>query len=66
MSSESSDLETSKESEIVKAYNKEILELSGISVVDVKVIHQFHDRLAYCVQSLQTMGKLVQVNGTYQ
>jgi len=53
-----------KDSEIVKAYNKEILELPVISGVDVKVIHQFHERLAYCVQSLQLiMGKLDQVNG---
>ena len=52
-----------KESEIVKAYNKEILELPVISGVDLKAIHQFHERLAYCVQSLQTMGKLDQVNG---
>ena len=52
-----------KESEIVKAYNKEILELPSISGVDVKAIHRFHERLAYCVQSLQTMGKLDQVNG---
>ena len=52
-----------KESEIAKAYNKEILELPGISGVDVKAIHQFHDSLAYSVQSLQTMGKLDQVNG---
>ncbi|XP_022805993.1 uncharacterized protein LOC111343117 [Stylophora pistillata] len=52
-----------KESEIVKAYNKEILELPVIFGVEVKAIHQFHERLAYCVQSLQTMGKLDQVNG---
>ena len=52
-----------KDSEIVKAYNKEILELPVISGVDVKAIHQFHERLAYCVQSLQTMGNLDQVNG---
>ena len=52
-----------KDSEIVKAYNKEILELPVISGVNVKAIHQFHERLAYCVQSLETMGKLDQVNG---
>ena len=52
-----------KESEIVKAYNKEILELPSISGVDVKAIHWFNERLAYGVQSLQTMGKLDQVNG---
>ena len=52
-----------KKSEIVKAYAKEILELSVISGVNVKKIHEFSDRLAYCVQSLETMGKLEQVNG---
>ena len=52
-----------KDSEIMKAYNKEILDLPVISGVDVKAIHQFHERLAYCVQSLETMGKLDQVNG---
>ena len=55
--------EYGKDSEIVKAYNKEILELPVTSDVDVKEIHQFHERLAYCVQSLETMGKLDQVNG---
>ena len=52
-----------KESEIVKAYNKEILELPVISGVNVKKIHEFTDRLTYCLQSLETMGKLEQVNG---
>ena len=51
-----------KESEIVKAYNKEILELPVISGVNVKKIHEFTDCLTYCVQSLETMGKLEQVN----
>ncbi|XP_068738114.1 uncharacterized protein [Montipora capricornis] len=52
-----------KDSEIVKAYNKEIVALPVFSGVHLKAIHQFHERLAYCVQSLQTMGKLDQVNG---
>ena len=47
-----------KESETVKAYNEEILELPGISGVDVKAIHQFHEPLAYCVQSLQKNGDI--------
>lgn len=47
----------------MKAYNKEILELPVISGVNVKKIHEFTDRLTYCVQSLETMGKLEQVNG---
>ena len=52
-----------KESEIVKAYNKEILELPVISGVNVKKNHEFYERLTYCVQSLETMGKLDKVNG---
>ena len=52
-----------KDSEIVKAYNKEMLELPVIFGVDVKAIHRFNERLTYCVQSLQKMGKLHQVNG---
>ena len=52
-----------KEFEIVKAYMKQILELPHIADVDVKKIHEFSDKLAYCVQSLETMGKLQQING---
>ena len=52
-----------KESEIVKAYSKEILELQAFSGVNVKKVHEFSDRLTYCVQSLETMGKLQQVSG---
>lgn len=39
------------------------MELSVISGVNVKKIHEFSDRLTYCVQSLETMGRLEQVNG---
>ena len=35
-----------KDPEIVKVHNKEILEVPVISGVDVKAIHQFHERLA--------------------
>ena len=34
-----------------------------ISGVDIKIVHEFSDRLTYSVQSLETMGKLEQVNG---
>ena len=52
-----------KESEIVKAYTKQILELPTITEVNVKKMHEFSEKLSYCVQSLETMGKLQQVNG---
>ena len=39
-----------KESEIVKAYAKEILELPTIPGIDIKKIHDFSDQLVYCVQ----------------
>ena len=52
-----------KDSEILKADNKEILELPVIFGVSVKKIHEVTDRLTFCVQSLETMGKLDQVNG---
>jgi len=51
-----------KESEIIKAYNREILDLPVIPGIDVKMIHEFRERLSYCVQSLKTMGKLNQVS----
>ena len=52
-----------KQSEIVKAYTKQILELPYINNVNVRKIHEFSDQLTYSVQSLQTLGKLDQVNG---
>ena len=52
-----------KDSEILKADNKEILELPVIFGVSVEKIHEVTDRLTFCVQSLETMGKLDQVNG---
>ena len=51
-----------KESEIIKAYNREILDLPVIPGIDVKRIHEFSERFSYRVQSLETMGKLNQVN----
>jgi hypothetical protein len=52
-----------KESEIVKAYTKQILDLSHISDANVGKVHEFSEKLSYCVQSLETMGKLEQING---
>ena len=51
-----------KESEIIKAYNKEILDLPVIPGIDVKRIHEFSEQLSYCVHSLETMRKSNQVN----
>ncbi|XP_028414337.1 uncharacterized protein LOC114537496 [Dendronephthya gigantea] len=52
-----------KESEVIKAYTKEIMDLPHISNVNVKRIHEFSEKLMNCVQSLQTLGKLQQVEG---
>ena len=52
-----------KESEIVKAYTKEILELPNIPNANARKIHDFSEKLTYCVQALQTMKKLQEVNG---
>ena len=52
-----------KESEIDKAYTKEILELPTVPNASPKKICEFGEKLTYCVQALQTMKKLEQVNG---
>ena len=52
-----------KESEIVKAYIKEILDLPSISSPNPRKIGEFSEKLTYCVQALQTLNKLEQVNG---
>ena len=52
-----------KESEIVKAYTKEILGLPSIPSASPKKIGEFSEKLTYCVKALQTMNKLEQVNG---
>ena len=53
-----------KDCEIVKCFVKEIMELPHIPTADVKKIHEFYDKLTYCVQSLETMKQLDAVNGT--
>ena len=45
-----------KESEIVKAC------LPHIPGVNVGKVHKFSEKLSYCVQSLETIGKLEQIN----
>ena len=51
-----------KESEIVKAYIKEILDLPSISSPNPRKIGEFSKKLTYCVQALQSLNKLEQVN----
>lgn len=52
-----------KESEIVKAYVQNILDLPRIKGTNPQTIHQFYEQLRYNVQSLETMGKLGDVEG---
>ena len=52
-----------KESEIVKAYVKEIMDLPVITSANPRKISEFSERLSYCVEALETMNKLSQVNG---
>ncbi len=52
-----------KQSEIIKAFTKQIFDLPKIPDVNPKRIHEFVDKLTYAVQSLETLGKLSQVNG---
>ena len=51
------------ESEIIKAYTRQIFDLPVISTVNTRKIHEFSENLMYAVQSLATMKKLEQVNG---
>ena len=51
------------DSEVEKAYVKDILELPKVSGNQPQKIHQFYERLLYNVQSLETLGKLNKVNG---
>lgn len=52
-----------KESEIVKAYTREILDIPSVQNANRKKISEFSEKLTYCVQALQTLKKLEQVNG---
>ena len=52
-----------KGSEIIKAYTKEIVELPTLTGTNPKAISDFSEKLNYCVQALQTLNKLEQVNG---
>ena len=52
-----------KDLEVIKAYTRQIFELPTISNANTQRIHEFRVKLTFCVQSLQTLGKLEQVNG---
>ena len=51
-----------KESETVKAYIKEILDLPSISSANPRKVSEFSEKLTYCVQALQTLNKSVILN----
>ena len=53
-----------KESEIVKPYVKDILDLPYTQSSSPKRILEFYEKLAYAVHSLETLKKLDAVNGT--
>ena len=53
-----------KESEIVKTYVNEILDLSHMPTSNPKKIGEFYEQLSYCVRSLETLKQLDAVNGT--
>jgi hypothetical protein len=52
-----------KESEIIKSYVKDIMDLPYIQGTNPKKIQDFSERLNHCVQALQTMNRLSQVDG---
>ena len=52
-----------KESEVTKAYVKEIMALPVITSANPRRISEFSETLTYCVQALETMNKLSEVNG---
>ena len=52
-----------KESEIVKANVRDIIDLPTVRGCDSLQVHKFYERLVYDVQSLESMSKLGQVNG---
>ena len=52
-----------KESEIIKCYVKEILDLPNITGTNPRKVAEFHDKLSHSVQALETMKKLHEING---
>ena len=47
-----------KQSEIVKCYVKEIVELPYITSANPRKIAEFYEKLSHSVQALETIGKL--------
>lgn len=52
-----------KESEVFNAYVKEPLELPYAPVTNAGKIHEFHEKLSCCVQSLESLKQLHRFNG---
>ena len=52
-----------KTSEVVNAYVENIMALPTINGNQPARIHEFYDKLLFNVQSLETMGKLKEING---
>ena len=52
-----------KPSEVVNAYVENIMSLPTINGSQPNEIHEFYEKLLFNVQSLETMGKLQEVNG---
>ena len=52
-----------KEGEIVNAYMKKLLDLPRIPTPNARKMHEFFDKLSYCVQSLESLKQLRTVNG---
>ena len=51
------------DSEIINAYVEEIVALPTINGTQPNIVHPFFEKLRYCVQSLETLKKLDNVNG---
>ena len=52
-----------KNSEVIKAYVKLIMNLPAINEINLAKIHKFNDQLMHAVQALQTLKRLETVNG---
>ena len=52
-----------KPSEVVNSYVENIMSLPIINGSQPNKIHEFYEKLLFNVQSLETMGKLQEVNG---
>ena len=55
-----------KPTEVAKAHVQQIVGLPSITYYNVPKIHEFYGKLLINVQSLETMGKLYQINGSFE